>query len=243
MMLAVGLTAVLALVAIISSIIAVSSKSSTTTTIVRQGTPSIGHSSSAGAATSMGAHMTGTSSMGGHTAGASPMGGSMMGSGAGQAGSGAVVPMVLQLDASKGVPGTVTGQGGWPRYAPSNITVPAGKKVTLVITSFDDAATPLNAGVPYNHVQGGQETVNGQSVSFVGNKIIAHTFTVAGLHLNAPIPMAPHGGSTTVTFTFTAPTKAGRYTWQCYTPCGLGKNGMGGPMTKNGYMQGVVTVA
>ena len=167
----------------------------------------------------------------------------MMGSGTAQAGTGSVVPMVLQLDAPKGIPGTVTGQDGWPRYAPSSITVPAGKKVTLVITNFDDAATPLNPGVPYNHVMGGQETVNGKSVSYVSNKTIAHTFTVTGLHLNAPIPMAPQGGTTTITFTFTAPKKAGKYTWQCYTPCGMGKDGMTGPMTKNGYMQGVITVA
>jgi plastocyanin len=167
----------------------------------------------------------------------------MSGSGIGQAGTGAVVPIVLQKDATSGLAGTVTGRDGWPRYAPSNITVPAGKKVTLVITNYDDVATALNPGVPYNHVQGGTETINGKPVSFVGNKTIAHTFTVTGLGLNAPIAMAPHGGSTTVTFTFTAPKKPGKYTWQCYTPCGLGKDGMTGPMTKNGYMQGVITVA
>jgi plastocyanin len=232
MMLGVGLTALFALVAIVASIVAVSSKTSTTTTIVRQSAPASGQPAKAGGAASMGSHMGGP-------AGSA----SMLGSGTAQAAAGAVVPIVLQVDATTGLSGTITGQSGWPRYAPSNITVPAGKKVTLVITNFDDVATPLNPGVPYNHIQGGQETVNGQPVTYVSNKVIAHTFTITGLGLNAAIPMAPHGGSTTVTFTFKAPTKAGTYTWQCYTPCGSGKNGTGGPMMKNGYMQGVLTVA
>jgi plastocyanin len=232
MMVGVGLTALFAVVAIVASIIAVSSRTSTTTTIVRQSAPASGQSSGA---STMGSHMGG--------AAASGSAASMMGSGTAQAGPGAVVPIVLQVDATTGVSGTITGRSGWPRYAPSDITVPAGKKVTLVISNFDDVATPLNPGVPYNHVQGGQETVNGKPVTFVSNKIISHTFTITGLGLNAAIPMAPHGGSTTVTFTFTAPKKAGTYTWQCYTPCGLGKNGTGGPMMKNGYMQGVLNVA
>jgi plastocyanin len=152
--------------------------------------------------------------------------------------------MVLQLDATKGTAGTVTGLDGWPRYAPSTITVPAGKPVTLMITNYDDANTPLAAGQPYNTVQGGRETVNGKPVTFISNKVIAHTFTVPGLHLNAPIPMETAGGglSNTITFTFT-PHKRGTYTFQCFTPCGSGKNGVGGPMMKQGFMQGTLIVS
>ncbi len=167
---------------------------------------------------------------------------SMMGSGMAQAGAGAVVPIVLQKDATSGVPGTITGKDGWPRYSPSSITVPAGKKVTLVITNYDDVATPLTAGLPYNRVTGGTETVNGKPVSYVGNKTIAHTFTVTGLGLNIAIPEAPSGGSVTVTFTFIAH-KSGTYTWQCYSPCGTGKDGTSGPMMTNGFMQGTFKVA
>lgn len=222
MMIGVGLTALLTIVAIIASVVALSSKTSTTTTIIRHVTAPASHATS-----SMG--MMGSASV-------------AMGSGVAQAGAGAVIPVVLQLDAPKGIPGTVTGKDGWPRYSPSNITVPAGKKVTLVITNYDDVATPLNAGVPYNRVMGGTETVNGEPVKFVGNKTIAHTFTVTGLGLNIAIPKAPTGGSVTVTYTFIA-RKAGTYTWQCYSPCGSGNDGMGGPMTRNGFMQGTFKVA
>lgn len=215
MMAGIGLTALFAVVAIIASVVALAGKSSSTTTVIRQASRTPAPSST---------HPTG--------------------SGQAVGGSGAVVPMVLQLDATKGTAGTITGQAGWPRYAPSTITVPAGKPVTLMITNYDDANTPLAAGQPYNTVQGGRETVNGKPVTFVGNKVIAHTFTVPGLHLNAPIPMetAGSGLSNTVTFTFT-PRKRGTYIFQCYTPCGSGKNGTGGPMMKQGYMQGTLIVS
>lgn len=224
MMIGVGGTALLALVAIIASIIALSSRTANTTTIIHQAAAS--------------------AKQGGATAGPGMMSASsgMMGSGTVQAGAGAVVPIVLQKDATSGVPGTITGKDGWPRYAPSSITVPAGKKVTLVITNYDDVATPLTAGLPYNRVMGGQETVDGKPVSYVGNKTIAHTLTVTGLGLNIAIPEAPTGGSVTVTFTFIAH-KAGTYTWQCYSPCGSGKNGTSGPMMTNGFMQGTFKVA
>lgn len=225
MMMGVGVTCLLALVAIVASIVALSSKTSATTTIIHQGAASTRQGASS---------TTGPGMMGGSSA--------ALGSGAAQTGAGAVIPIVLQKDATSGTPGTITGKDGWPLYSPSNITVPAGKRVTLVITNYDDVATPLTGGLPYNHVMGGQETVNGKPVSYVSNKIIAHTFTVTGLHLNIAIPEAPAGGSVTVTFTFIAH-KAGTYTWQCYSPCGSGNSGTGGPMMTNGFMQGIFKVA
>lgn len=166
-----------------------------------------------------------------------------LGSGVGQAGAGLVVPIVLQKDAVKGTTGTVTGHDGWPRFAPSNITIPAGKQVTLVITNYDDMNTPLAANEPYNKVMGGTETVEGKPVTVVSNKMIAHTFTVTGLGVNVPIPMAGMGTGTgtTITFTFTAH-KKGTYTWQCFTPCGSGASGTSGPMVTPGYMTGTITV-
>jgi plastocyanin len=228
MMVGVGLTGLLATVAIIASVLALAAKGATHTTVIRQVPVSATHATSSSSATS--------SATGGMATAAS------LGSGTAQSAAGAVVPIVLQKDATTGIAGTITAQPGWPRFAPSTITVPAGKKVTIVITNYDDVNTPLPAGLPYNKVQGGQETVNGKPVTFVSNKTIAHTFTVTGLGVNIPVPMASAGGPATITFTFTAH-KAGTYTWQCYTPCGSGKSGTGGPMMKPGYMQGTITVA
>jgi hypothetical protein len=209
----IGVTALLAVVAIVASVVALAGKSSNTTTVIRQSSPA-------------------------KVASTQPTGSQAV------SGAGAVVPMVLQLDATSGTAGTITGRDGWPRYAPSTITVPAGKPVTLMITNYDDANTPLGAGTPYNSVQGGRETVNGKPVTFVGNKVIAHTFTIPALHLNAPIPMETAGAglNNTVTFTFT-PHKRGTYMFQCFTPCGTGKNGVGGPMMTKGYMMGTLIVS
>ena len=102
--------------------------------------------------------------------------------------------------------------------------------------------TPLPAGMPYNAVAGGTETVDGSAVTSVPNAKISHTITIPALGINIPLPMAPHGGYTTVAFTFT-PTKTGTFTWQCFTPCGDGPNGMGGAMATMGWMQGNITVS
>lgn len=171
-------------------------------------------------------------------------------SGESQAGSGAVVPIVLQRDDVSNDPGTVTGKPGWPRYSPSVVVVPAGKQVTLIILNYDDAPTPLpTRTASYDNVQGGIETVNGKTVSSISNEEIAHTFTVPGLGINVPIPVATDGGSATaktitpavVTFTFT-PAKSGSFTFRCYTPCGSGSEGTGGAMATPGWMQGTLRV-
>jgi plastocyanin len=65
-----------------------------------------------------------------------------------------------------------------------------------------------------------------------------HTFTSPSLGVNAIIPgggtlTAPHQ----MTFTFTAPKKAGKYQWWCAVPCDPWS------MAHNGYMRGFVTVA
>ncbi len=64
-----------------------------------------------------------------------------------------------------------------------------------------------------------------------------HTFTSPALNVNAIIP---GGGSMTapqtMTFTFKAPSKAGKYQWWCAAPCDPWA------MTHNGYMRGLVTV-
>lgn len=151
------------------------------------------------------------------------------------------VNLVLQKDASSGPIGSFTGKAHWPRFVPSNVSVPAGSTVVLTIKNWDDASTALPAGSPYGAVQGGTETAGGKPVTSVSNDMIAHTVTIPGLGVNVPIPMAPKDGADTVVFTFTAG-KAGTYTWACMTPCGGDPNGMGGAMATAGWMKGTFTV-
>lgn len=151
------------------------------------------------------------------------------------------IDLIGKVDADSGAPGTFTGKEGWPALAPSTIKVPANATVVLTIKEYDDVSTPLPDGSPYNDVKGGTETVDGQAVTNVANDKIAHTFTIPELGLNAPIPMAPQDGFTTVTFTFQTGA-AGTYTWRCFTPCGGDPNGMGGAMTTDGWMQGQLAV-
>jgi len=65
-----------------------------------------------------------------------------------------------------------------------------------------------------------------------------HTFTSPSMGVNA---MIPGGGSLSspreLTFTFTAPKKAGRYQWWCAVPCDPWA------MAHDGYMRGFVTVS
>ncbi len=173
-------------------------------------------------------------------------------SGDAQAGEGELIPIVIQRDDATGLAGTITGKPDWPRFVPSDITVTAGKQVTLLIVDYDDMNTPIQSMqsmMSLNSASGGQESVNGKAVSAVGNKDIAHTFTVMSLGINVPIPVAEKSGSgntavvtpSIVTFTFT-PEHTGTFTWQCFTPCGTGSDGLGGPMVQQGYMRGILNV-
>jgi len=141
--------------------------------------------------------------------------------------------------------GKMDGDPGWPRYTHSSIRVQVGDTVVLRITSYDDGTAPLmGAQVMFDSVQGtvaGTELIDGQSVASVPNDNISHTFTVAGLGLNLPIPAAPTGGRVTVVARFVA-TRSGDFTWQCYAPCGSGPNSMGGAMATKSWMEGTVSV-
>ena len=64
-----------------------------------------------------------------------------------------------------------------------------------------------------------------------------HTFTASGLKVNAVIAAAKGTKPVVTTFSFTAPTKQGAYTWFCAVPCDPWA------MTHLGYMKGRVTVA
>jgi hypothetical protein len=67
-------------------------------------------------------------------------------------------------------------------------------------------------------------------------RLLSHTFTVAALGINVPIPPL-----SVVTVTFKTG-KAGTYTWNCLAPCGTGPGSMFGAMMTPGYMVGTLVV-
>lgn len=139
-----------------------------------------------------------------------------------------------------------SGRKGWPEYVNSkNIVLPKNSTVVLTIDSHDDGAAPLPKNVIfYDKVMGtvgAKETAGGKSVSDVSNKVISHTFTIPQLGINLPIPAAPTGKVIVIQATIHTG-KAGTYSWQCYAPCGTGKNSEHGPMDAGGYMKGTVTI-
>ncbi len=64
-----------------------------------------------------------------------------------------------------------------------------------------------------------------------------HSFTSTQLGTNVTIAAGSPKSPAVTTFTFTAPTKAGSYTWHCALPCDPWA------MSHMGYMRGAVTVA
>ena len=142
--------------------------------------------------------------------------------------------------------GKMDGHPGWPRYTNAFWSVERGTTVVLTITSYDDGTAPLEGSQAslFDRVQGtigDSETLDGHSVTSVPNTDVAHTFTIPALGVNLPIPAAPAGGKVTVVAHF-VPTRAGVFVWQCYAPCGMGTNSMGGAMSTMGWMEGKVTV-
>lgn len=152
------------------------------------------------------------------------------------------ITLIGKIDADSGPAGTFTGKEHWPAFAPGTVHVHKGDTVRLTIKEYDDMATPLPAGSPYDKVMGGTETANGAPVTSVANKDISHTITIPALGINIPLPKAPDGGVATVVFTFKA-NQAGTFVFQCMTPCGSGSTGMGGAMVKQGWMKGQLVVS
>ncbi len=133
----------------------------------------------------------------------------------------------------------------WPAYTPSTeLRVPANSVVTVTIRNFDLGAAPLTPNSPFAHVQGtlaGSASADGRPYAALDPSHVAHTFTIAQLHVNVPIPADAAPGQTFVTVTFsfrTGPTD-GTYTWRCNAPCGTG-DGYQGPMRTPGYMVGTL---
>jgi len=128
-----------------------------------------------------------------------------------------------------------------PELSPGSFPLPADTLVRMTIVNYDDGAGPAPAHTRVEGVVGGAIQVDGKTVRAVNPNDIAHTFTISALGLNVPIPAAPTGGETTVTFEFKTP-GPGVYMWQCFDLCGDNIAGWGYPMTGvTGMMNGYVT--
>ena len=141
--------------------------------------------------------------------------------------------------------GKLAGSGEQPRITNSSWTVHKGETVTIKIVSFDDGSAPLMGKyMKYTKVMGtanGTEVAGGKTVNNVSDINVSHTFTIASLGFNMPVPVAPTGKSIVVTATF-KPTKTGTFTWNCFAPCGTGNTGMSGAMSTLGWMTGKIKV-
>ncbi|MHB8458973.1 MAG: cupredoxin domain-containing protein [Candidatus Limnocylindrales bacterium] len=161
--------------------------------------------------------------------------------------------IVTRLDLTI-VTGDMIGHTEFPAYVPSSFTLPANSMVVVTITNFDNA-TPLPKGAEsYAKVSG---TVGGtmtstpirsaypngsagttQTLASLDPATVSHTFTIAALGINVPIPAMSR---TTFTIHTGAP---GTYTWRCMDPCGAGATGWGTAMAaRTGFMEGTLTVA
>lgn len=134
-------------------------------------------------------------------------------------------------------------QKDWPAYSPTNLVVPANSLVTITLHDYDSGSTALPSNTPFSTVQGtvgNRAYVNGVPYTSVAPDKIAHTFTIAQLHINVPLP---GDGPSTDAITFTIRTgHAGTYMFECFDPCGTGSSGWEGPMMTRGYMMGTLTV-
>lgn len=148
--------------------------------------------------------------------------------------------------------GGMIGKKGWPAYIPSQLIAPANSTVSVQIVNFDDGTAPLVAdSIKYatvTGVVGNQATAAtltpsspntpgpASTFSKLDPKDVAHTFTIADLQLNVPIPV-----TSIVTFAIQTG-KPGDHKWKCESPCGSGSDGMAGAMQSDAYMEGVLHV-
>jgi len=151
--------------------------------------------------------------------------------------------------------------GGWVHT--TLFTVPANTRVNMTILNYD-------SGSPLRNQQLGQVTgtygrlalLNGHPFRVIdsnnpnGNGV-AHTFSIPTLGISVPLygnngnanlcsaaPCTLSSPHKIIRFSFTSPSTAGSYPWQCFVPCGLGfLYGNGGPMQTLGYMDGFMKVA
>ncbi len=117
------------------------------------------------------------------------------------------------------------------QYFPANFTIPSDVNVIVTITNYDNGTNPVpDFSGKVTGTVGGTAMINGQSLTSIPGQNVSHTFTVAALGLNVPLPP-----SSTVTFTLLIEAP-GSYQWHCMAPCDA--NAMATP----GFMEGTLTV-
>ncbi|MGH2872124.1 MAG: hypothetical protein ACRDL5_06640, partial [Solirubrobacteraceae bacterium] len=135
--------------------------------------------------------------------------------------------------------------------------LPANTEVTVTIFEFDTQTGLRNNFLgAVEGTQGGTETLNGKTVSYINPNTASHIFAIPKIGLvvplagpagttgtlcaNAPCPLSDDHN--TITFKFHTPAK-GLYRFQCFVPCAAGYiDGIGGPMQRVGYMDGYIKV-
>lgn len=125
--------------------------------------------------------------------------------------------------------------------------LPRNALVTVIVHNFDSPTALRNPF--FTLVQGtvgGVEYVNGKPLKIMNPNDTSHTFTIPDFGVSAPMKGVPSGAKEayeTMKLTFRTPNRKGRYSWQCFVPCGYGLYGNGGPMGELGYMQGLITLS
>lgn len=115
----------------------------------------------------------------------------------------------------------------------------AAKHLTLVVKSDAEHARKGSDGAWHDAFLPADFTVKaGQrvTVTVLNYDDAQHTFAASGLGVNAVIPGGGASKPGKLTFTFTAPAKAGSYQWICAMPCDPWA------MTHDGFMRGHVRV-
>ena len=117
--------------------------------------------------------------------------------------------------------------------------MPARALVTVVRKSYDDETAPPAAYfASVDGTVGGVVRANGKAVHAVAVGKVSHTFIVAGLDLNVPVPAVTSKARFVIeTFGFVTGAAA---TWerQCCAPCGTGKTGGDEAVVTPGDMMG-----
>lgn len=120
---------------------------------------------------------------------------------------------------------------GEDQYFPANFTIPSDVNVVVTITNYDNATNPVpDLSGKVTGTVGGAALINGRSLTSIPGQNVSHTFTIASLGLNVPLPPR-----STVTFTLLSEAP-GVYPWHCMAPCDA--NAMATP----GFMEGTLTV-
>jgi hypothetical protein len=136
--------------------------------------------------------------------------------------------------------------------------MPANTLVHVTIYEYDTQTGLRNPFIAQaTGTVGGAYTLDGKVTPAIDPATASHVFAIPEIGLSVPLagplstaknlcsnaPCSLSNAHTTTSFTFRTP-GPGLYRWQCFVPCALGFiNGVGGPMSTEGYMDGYIKVA